>query len=110
MMRFFERYPQEKSRYHISPTLLWEYDYDHFDWMKYRKVVVERVLQMGRLSDWFAAFDLYGGIRGFRKIAKEEVDDLDERTLDFMCLALGLKKEETLCYKSKLLRPQPSIY
>ena len=63
---------------------------DGFDWQKYRRVVAERVISMGRLSDWYAAFDLYGGIRGFSKIAKEEVVDLSPRNLDFMCRALNI--------------------
>lgn len=77
---------------------------DTFDWNKYRKVVAERVISMGRLSDWYAAFDMYGGIRGFRKIAKDEVVGLSPRDLGFICQALNIKKEETKCYKQKLLR------
>lgn len=75
-----------------------------FDWQKYRRVVVERVISMGRLSDWYGAFDLYGGVRGFRKIAKEEVVDLSPRNLDFMCHALNINKEDTKCYKQLQLR------
>lgn len=72
---------------------------DDFDWQKYRRVVVERVISMGRLSDWYAAFDMYGGIRGFRKIARDEVVDLSLRDLDFMCHALNIKEEDTKCYR-----------
>jgi hypothetical protein len=53
-----------------------------------KRVVVERVIKIGRLSDWYGAFDLYGGIRGFRKIARDEVIDLSSRDLDFVCMAL----------------------
>ena len=77
---------------------------DEFDWQKYRKTVVERVISMGRLSDWYAAFDLYGGIRGFRKIARDEAVDLSQRDLDFMCMALNIDKTKTKCYKQIQLR------
>ena len=77
---------------------------DGFDWQKYRRVVAERVISMGRLSDWYAAFDLYGGIRGFRKIAKEEVVDLSPRNLDFMCRAFNINIEDTKCYRQQQLR------
>ena len=77
---------------------------DDFDWQKYRKTVVERVISMGRLSDWYAAFDLYGCIRGVRKIARDEVVDLSPRDFDFMCKALNIKKEDTRCYKQAQLR------
>ena len=105
-MRFFGSYNQEKRIHHINPALLWEYDYEHFDWKAWRGIVAERVIQMGRLSDWYAAFDLYGGIRGFRAIARDEVVNLNDRDLDFMCLALNLDKKTTKCYKSKQLRLQ----
>lgn len=103
-MKIFTTYPQERGRHTVNPGLLWEYSMDQFDWQKYRRVVVERVISMGRLSDWYGAFDLYGGIRGFRKIARDEVVDLSPRNLDFMCMALNLKKGDTKCYRRQLLR------
>lgn len=98
-MRAFSTYPEERGKHHLNPGLLWEYSLEDFDWQKYRRVVAERVISMGRLADWYAAFDLYGGIRGFRKIACDEVIDLSPRDLEFMCRALHLEKTETRCYK-----------
>lgn len=103
-MKIFTTYPQERGKCKINPGLLWEYRMDRFEWQKYRRLVVERVISMGRLSDWYGAFDLYGGIRGFKKIARDEVVDLSPRNLDFMCRALNLKKEDTKCYKRLQLR------
>ena len=85
-------------------ALLWDYRTDNFDWQKYRKTVVERVVSMGRLSDWYAVFDLYGGISGVRRIARDEVVDLSPRNLDFMCRALNIKLTETKCYRQAQLR------
>jgi hypothetical protein len=98
-MKIFTTYPLERGKHQINRGLLWEYSLINFDWQKYRKVVVERVITMGRLSDWYAAFDLYGGIRGFRRIARDEVVDLSQRNLEFACMALNLKITETKCYK-----------
>lgn len=103
-MKIFQTYRVERGKNRVSNGLLWEYRIEDFDWQKYRKTVVERVISMGRLSDWYAAFDLYGGIRGFRKIAREEVVDISERDLDFMCRALNINKKETRCYKQTQLR------
>lgn len=100
----FATYKREKGRREINPGLLWEYRLDNFDWQKYRKTVVERVISMGRLSDWYAAFDLYGGIRGFRKIARDEVVDISPRDLNFVCHAFNIKMEDTRCYKQAQLR------
>ena len=103
-MTAFTTYSGEKGRHGINPGLLWEYQLEGFDWQKYRRVVVERVIAMGRLSDWYAAFDLYGGIRGFRKIARDEAVDISPRDLNFVCHALNIKPEDTKCYKQAQLR------
>ena len=103
-MKIFDTYQSEKGKHRMNSGLLWEYRMVGFDWQKYRKTVMERVISMGRLSDWYAAFDLYGGIRGVRKIARDEVVDLSPRDLNFMCHALNLKMEDTRCYKQAQLR------
>ncbi len=103
-MKIFTTYKKEKGLHQINKGLLWDYKLDNFDWQKYRKTVAERVITMGRLSDWYAAFDRYGGIRGFKKIARDEVVDLSQRDLDFMCMALNIDKKNTKCYKQQQLR------
>ena len=61
-MNCFYRYEEEKGKHQVSKTLLWDYDLSSFDWQKYRAEVVKRVVELGRLSDFYAIFDLYGGI------------------------------------------------
>ena len=102
-MILFNRYEQNKGKYHISPTLLWEYDLRHFDWQQARSIVVQRVIERGCAEDYFAAFDLYGGIAGFREILRE-VSTLSEKDLNFVCTFFNLKKEELRCYTRRLLR------
>ena len=54
----------------INTALLWEYDMDTFDWQKSKNIVVQRIVEMGTPEDFYAAFDMYGGIGGFREIVK----------------------------------------
>jgi hypothetical protein len=105
-MNCFYKYSQEKGKHIIDPSLLWDYDLKVFDWQKSRGEVVKRILMMGRLSDFFAAFDLYGGIEGVREIARDEVNELSDMDFDFMCKAFNLNKEETLCYRKRQSRHQ----
>lgn len=105
-MNSFYKYDSEKNVHKLSPALFWDYDISKIDWQEIKGEVVKRVLTMGRLSDFFAAFDLYGGIKNVREIAINEVDELTERDLDFMCQIFNIKKEKTLCYKNKLSRTQ----
>ena len=103
-MNAFYRYDENKGKGKISPALLWDYNLKAFDWQSCRSEVVKRIVELGRLEDFFAAFDLYGGIEGVREIAKNEVRGLSDRNLDFMCQAFNLQKENTLCYKIKQSR------
>lgn len=88
----------------ISPTLLWEYDLSDFDWDYMRRVVVERVLERGDLDDFYAAICLYGGLENFIKIIKDEVMNLSEFDMNFVCFTFHLKKEELKCYTRKQSR------
>ena len=36
----------------INPALLWEYDLETFNYDKSYKIVIERVLQLGNLTEW----------------------------------------------------------
>ena len=86
-------------------ALLWEYDMDTFDWQKSKVLVAQRVVEMGEPEDFFAAFDLYGGIEGFREILKlvPHFNDLD---MHFVCTLFNLKKEELRCYTKKQSIPE----
>lgn len=62
-MVLFDSYEHNKGKYRISPILLGEYDLRRFDWQRNCHIVVQRVIERGRVEDYFAAFDLYGGGR-----------------------------------------------
>lgn len=104
-MTIFDEYKQYADSLSISPSLLWEYDLSKFDWWKSRKLVVQRIIERGWLKDFYAAFQLYGGIGGFREIIKE-VPHLSAKDMNFVCIAFDLKKEELRCYIQKQLRNQ----
>ena len=81
----------------INPALLWDQDIEHFDWIEGRRLVVQRVIEMGRPEDFCAAFKLYGGIEGFREIAKD-VPYLRPIDMNFLCVYFHLEKEDLKCY------------
>ena len=101
-MRIFDTY--QPGGHEFNKVLLWEFDSNSFDFQKYRAFVVGRVIQLGRLNDFYAIFDLYGGIDRVAEIAKNEVTGLNDRDLSFMCSAFNLNKTETKCYEAAQLR------
>ncbi len=97
-MRIFDSYTA--GGHHLNMGLLWDYDTSDIDLQKCRRLIATRIIEMGRLEDFYAAFDLYGGYQGFREIAQNEVTGLDDKSFNFMCRAFNLNKKETQCYKS----------
>lgn len=47
-------------RPNINPALLWEYDWEKIDIEKSAALIIERVIQRGRLSDWRAMVSFFG--------------------------------------------------
>uniref|UniRef100_UPI003FF0AA8E DUF6922 domain-containing protein n=1 Tax=Butyricimonas faecalis TaxID=2093856 RepID=UPI003FF0AA8E len=62
---FFDNYKQHKTA-RIRESLLWEYDLSRFDWQAMRLIVVQRVVERGRMEDFYALLNMYG-IEGVRE-------------------------------------------
>ncbi len=43
---------KKPDRPNIPARLLWEFDYDHFNFRKSYRIVIERVLERGDLNNW----------------------------------------------------------
>jgi hypothetical protein len=91
----------------IPKRLLWDVDLKEFDMQEGRSFVVERVLQRGTMDDFYTIFKMYGGVRGVRKIIRDEVHSLEPRDMAFACATFDLKKEELKCYKRRRLQQIP---
>ncbi|MDQ6763880.1 MAG: hypothetical protein M3015_14805 [Bacteroidota bacterium] len=75
-----------QSKPDIRPGLLWEYDLKTFNWNRSYKIVIERVVQLGRIDEWKEIHKFYGS----EKIL-EAVDwskQLDSRDKNFARLFL----------------------
>ncbi|MGV4477924.1 DUF6922 domain-containing protein [Ornithobacterium rhinotracheale] len=91
----------------IDPSLLWEYDLEKFDFQKNRGIVVQRVIERGEYSDWYAALHLYGGLENLIEIIKNDVPMINsKKDLNFVCVRFNLKKEDLKCYRRKQRREQ----
>ena len=83
--------------------MLWEYDLDKFDWQQMRNEVVQRVLERGRMDDFYAILNLYG-VEGV-KAALREIPYMNDKDMNFACVAFDLRKEELKCYTRKQSMP-----
>ena len=98
----FEDYYKHKNA-EVRPTLLWEYDLSNFDWQQMRNEVVQRVLERGRMDDFYAILNLYG-LEGV-KAALREIPYMNDKDMNFACVAFDLRKEELKCYTRKQSMP-----
>ena len=84
--------------------MLWEFDLEKFDWQQMRNEVVQRVLERGRMDDFYAILNLYG-LEGV-KAALREIPYMNDKDMNFACVAFDLRKEELKCYTRKQSIPQ----
>ena len=92
---FFDNY-KFHPKAQIRKTLLWEYDLNQFDWEDMRILVVQRVIERGRLNDFYALLNLYG-VNGVKDTIKR-IPYLNPKDLSFVCSVFNLKKENLKCY------------
>lgn len=87
----------------VRPSLLWEFDLKRFNWQSMRDIVVQRVLERGRMDDFYAILNLYGeeGV----KAALRSIPYMDDKNMNFACVTFDLGKEELKCYTKKQSMP-----
>lgn len=100
---FFDKYKQHGEA-KIRESLLWEYDLSRFDWQAMRDVVVQRVVERGRVDDFYAMLNMYG-VEGVRESIKE-IPVMNAKDMSFVCSVFDIEKKELKCYSRKQSRPQ----
>ena len=95
---YFDGYKDHYSTT-INPSLLWEYDLTNFDYIQMRNIVVQRVIERGWLSDWYAVLNLYG-IDGMRDAIKH-LPFLNNKDMHFVSMVFRIPLSEMKCYEKK---------
>lgn len=101
---FFDDWKTHKKET-ISKAILWEYNTDSADWswQNMSKIVVSRVIERGREEDYYAMFQLYGGIDGVKEIVKK-IPYMNSKDMNWCCVLFKLNKEDLWCYNRALSR------
>lgn len=94
----------------LNPHLLWEYEVsDNFDYDKMKNIVVQRVIQLGKKEDFYAIFNLYGGIDKVVEIIKN-INFLSKKDMNFVSVIFNIKLEDLKCYTKMLSMKKPMLY
>lgn len=71
----------------IRESLLWEYDLETFNWTRSYKIVIERVVQLGSITEWKEIYTFYKPDKIIETV--EWSKQLDKRDKDFARLFLN---------------------
>ncbi|MEI6696966.1 MAG: hypothetical protein WCO13_12970 [Bacteroidota bacterium] len=94
----YKKYPDAQLR----PSLFWEYDLSRFDWNAMQSIVFQRVIERGRITDFYAVLNLYG-LKAFKE-GVINIPHLNKKDIAFVCIVFGIKKQELKCYTQKQSR------
>ena len=80
----------------ISASLLWEYDLNNFDYQDMKALVVQRVIERGRMADFYAMLNLYG-LEEVKSTIKK-IKCLNKKDMNFVSVVFEIPFEELRCY------------
>jgi len=83
----------------LSKNLFWDIDLNNFDNLKNKKIIIERVISMGDLSDIRIIIHFYG-----KETIKQEIIKagyLDNKTLSWVSNFLNISKTKFKCFAKR---------
>lgn len=96
------------KRIELRPTLFWDIDPKQLDANNSMRLIVERVLTRGNLSEFKQLIGFYSNEELRNCVVK--IGQLDARTLNFITGYMNIPKEDFLCYKKKQSNPAHCNY
>ncbi len=88
----------------LNMALLWEYDVAQIDYDAMRNVIVQRVVERGRMEDWYFILNRYG-IEQVRETIKG-ISYLNKKDLRFVSHQFSIPLNEMKCCTKKQLVDQ----
>ncbi len=86
----------KKMKKELNKNLFWDIDFNLLDLDSNSQFIIERILAIGDLSDWFILKNLYS----LERIKEEVVNirNFTPKTLNFLSVILNIPKEKFRCY------------
>lgn len=88
----------------FSKHLFWDIDKSTLDFEQHAVYIIKNVLNYGFYSDWKLISDYYGNAKIIEIATK--IKDLDVKTMSFLSAKGNVKKEDFLCYTSRVSTPK----
>ncbi len=90
-----------KQKPQFTESLLWDVDTSNIDYDDCADYVIERLVQRGKLKDWFELQNYYG-LSKIKEVTMQ-ARYLDKYTLSFLSVVFKVPQEEFRCYKFRQL-------
>jgi hypothetical protein len=83
----------------LRKVIFWDVNFEKLDVIKNKKLIVDRVLNLGNLNEFRFIMDTYG-VDAIREEVKH-IGYFDPKTLSFVSSFFQIKKESLACYTKK---------
>jgi hypothetical protein len=83
----------------IRKELFWDVDPTHLDQVKNKRLIIDRIISYGNLSELLEILNYYGKDTVVEEIKK--LGYLDPKTLEFVITFFEIRKEELQCFTKK---------
>jgi len=83
----------------LTKAAFWNYDLNSFDYIRDKKIIIERILDAGLENDEIIMWKLYS-YDDIKDIAVN-MEYLDEDMVTYMAFVLKIKEEDFRCYGKK---------
>ena len=89
----------------INPRIFWDTDLSTLDYEITAPFIIQRVLEYGELSDWYAIKKHYG-LERIVSVSKN-LRSLEAEAVAWLCCLSNSKKEDFRCYRIAQSNPTP---
>ncbi len=103
-MNFLQNYIDQDTKSEFNTALLWDFGEKEFDLQENKKIIIQRVVEYGSLSDWSFIIKQYGEAEIIRNI--KEMSGLSKLNVNFVFKVFNLKPHELKCYTKPQWRKQ----
>lgn len=84
----------------LRKELFWDVNFQKLDVNTHKRLIIERVLLLGNLKEFFFLLSVYD--HNTIKQVIRQAGNLDNKTIDFAAGYFGINKSEIKCYTKKL--------
>jgi len=85
-----------KNTIQLNPVYFWDIDFSKIDLKKHKRIIIERIINFGNLSELNSLLNYYGKKEIINTICK--LNYIDNKTLNFYSIYFKIQKKNFKCF------------